>query len=442
MVNFYASQDMLNFRNLLLLLFLLPLYSQGQTAFCSGYTSHAPINETGHSNETISGDSILVGSSAPGIYLTNCHDIHITKSHVTAGSSSVPGAINGIAIVLVNCYNITVDSCFLNNVVSGVYAQNCTGGIVVINNRMQNVKGPYPRGQFVQLNSCSGGGNRIKFNKLENFPGASNPEDGINIYKSNGLATDSIEVVGNWIRGGGPSTTGSGITCGDQGGSYEYIAGNYIVNSGYIGIQVAGGHDIHITNNYIFGACSTVSHLGLGSGNYTIPYVASYNNIVDYNHINWTQGFTMPYCTRQDKSSQAGQPIPAGWSTNVSDNTLTSAIIPTPMWSSCTVIFPPNISYSPSSQSYTQYTAISSWTPTNSGGAAVSWSISPSQPAGLLFNSTTGVISGAPITPQSSTSYVVTATNTAGNSNKTIYITVTASAGGVIRVSGIKVIIK
>ena len=428
---------------IILALILLPFYSEAQTAYCSGYTSHSPISLTGASSQTISGDSIVVGSSTTGIYLTNCHDIHITKCHILNGSNSTPSLnYHGIAIVLYNCYNITVDSCYINNVVSGVYAQNCTGGIVVQNNRMQNVVGPYPRGQFVQFNNVSGGGNRVLNNRLEDFTGSSNPEDAINIYKSNGLATDSIEVVGNWIRGGGPSTTGSGITVGDQGGSYIYVGGNLIVNSGYIGIQCAGGHDIHITNNKIFSSCSTVSHLGLGNGNYTSPYVAGYNITIDYNHINWTQGLTMPYCTRQDKSSEAGQPIPTGWSTNVSDNTLTASIIPTPMWSPCNPLLPPNISYSPSSETWTQYVAISTWTPTNSGGTATSWSITPPQPSGITFSTTTGVFTGTPLIAQSSTGYVVTATNSAGSSSVTVYITITVSAGGVIRVPGITAIIK
>jgi len=425
---------------ILFIFLLIPFIAKSQTVvpFCGPFTSHAPISMTGVNNVTISGDSILVGTSASGIYLTNCHDVTITKCHILNGSNSTPNLnYNGIAIVLYNCYNITVDSCYINNVVSCVYAQNCTGGIVVQNNRMQNVVGPYPRGQFVQFNNVSGGGNRVLNNRLEDFTGSSNPEDAINIYKSNGLATDSIEVVGNWIRGGGPSTTGSGITVGDQGGSYIYVGGNLIVNSGYIGIQCAGGHDIHITNNEIFSSCSTVSHLGLGNGNYTNPYVAGYNITIDYNHINWTQGFTMPYCTRQDKSSEAGQPIPTGWSTNVSDNTLTASIIPTPMWSPCNPLLPPNISYSPSSETWTQYVAISTYSPTNTGGSATTWSISPTQPTGISFNSSTGVMTGTPYVTQGSTGYVVTATNSAGSSNTTIYITVNAGVSGVIVVRGV-----
>ena len=51
-------------------------------------------------------------------------------------------------------------------------------------------------------------------------------------------------------------------------------------------------------------------------------------------------------------------------------------------------------------------------TPTSSGGAVVSWSVSPSLPAGLTFSTSTGEISGTPTSVTSSASYTVTATNT------------------------------
>ena len=53
-------------------------------------------------------------------------------------------------------------------------------------------------------------------------------------------------------------------------------------------------------------------------------------------------------------------------------------------------------------------------TPTASGGAVVSWSIVPSLPTGLAFNTTTGEISGTPTVISPSTVYTVTATNAGG----------------------------
>ena len=84
----------------------------------------------------------------------------------------------------------------------------------------------------------------------------------------------------------------------------------------------------------------------------------------------------------------------------------------------------PNISYSPATNVFTAGTAISSWTPTNSGGAATSWSISPALSAGLLFNTSTGVISGTPTSQSFFTIYTITATNVTGSSSFNINITV------------------
>jgi len=73
---------------------------------------------------------------------------------------------------------------------------------------------------------------------------------------------------------------------------------------------------------------------------------------------------------------------------------------------------------------YTKGTAITSLTPTVSGGSVTSYSISPSLPAGLSFNTSTGVISGTPTVISASANYTVTATNSGGNTTNVINITI------------------
>ena len=51
----------------------------------------------------------------------------------------------------------------------------------------------------------------------------------------------------------------------------------------------------------------------------------------------------------------------------------------------------------------------------NVTGFVTGYSVSPSLPNGMSFNTTTGEISGAPNTLQGATSYTVTASNTGGN---------------------------
>src|ERR1700719_3019813 len=65
---------------------------------------------------------------------------------------------------------------------------------------------------------------------------------------------------------------------------------------------------------------------------------------------------------------------------------------------------PPAVSYATTNAVYTKGTAITPNTPTNGGGAATNYAITPVLPAGLVLNSATGVISGTPtaVTPQAS----------------------------------------
>ena len=88
----------------------------------------------------------------------------------------------------------------------------------------------------------------------------------------------------------------------------------------------------------------------------------------------------------------------------------------------------PNISYTPSTNIYTVGTAISSLTPVNTGGAATSYSIDITLPAGLSFDTTTGIISGTPTVSSPATTYTITATNAAGSASTTVNLAVNAQA--------------
>jgi len=86
----------------------------------------------------------------------------------------------------------------------------------------------------------------------------------------------------------------------------------------------------------------------------------------------------------------------------------------------------PSISLSNAVQSLNANSVISTVNVSNSGGAATNFSISPSLPSGLTFNSSTGSISGTPTQVQSQSTYTVTATNSAGSSSATFTLTVVA----------------
>ena len=78
--------------------------------------------------------------------------------------------------------------------------------------------------------------------------------------------------------------------------------------------------------------------------------------------------------------------------------------------------------------SYGTGTAITPNTPTVGGGTVATWSISAALPAGLTFNTATGVISGTPTTVSGATNYTVTAGNGAGSTTAVVNITVVVGA--------------
>ena len=88
----------------------------------------------------------------------------------------------------------------------------------------------------------------------------------------------------------------------------------------------------------------------------------------------------------------------------------------------------PIIAYSPTSYTLTKDVAMTTSTPSSTGGAVVTWSISPSLPSGLSFDTSTGAISGTPDTITSSASYTITASNTGGSDTATITIVVNDEA--------------
>ncbi len=88
---------------------------------------------------------------------------------------------------------------------------------------------------------------------------------------------------------------------------------------------------------------------------------------------------------------------------------------------------PSSLVYSTNPAIYTVGKPIIADTPSSSGGPVSSYSISPNLPAGLLFNTTTGIISGTPTTTSSATSYLITATNAGGSTSTNVSITVNAA---------------
>lgn len=204
-----------------------------------------------------SGAKIIRGQS--NVVIENLRFTNITGNPIYVGNSSNIIVRNCFfnkataeAIVFENATNVTVENCLFNGVTTGVYALSSTT-IKVRNNQFVNVRqrSGGGRGQFVQFNGCGGAGCLVENNKGENFPGESDPEDLISMFKSSGTATSPIGIRNNTFRGGGPSSSGGGIMLGDYGGAYQIAEGNKLLDPGQYGMAISGGNNCQIINNQI-----------------------------------------------------------------------------------------------------------------------------------------------------------------------------------------------
>ena len=84
---------------------------------------------------------------------------------------------------------------------------------------------------------------------------------------------------------------------------------------------------------------------------------------------------------------------------------------------------PSNLMYSTNPAVYLAGAAIPPNTPSTSGGAVASYSVSPALPAGLSLNTLTGVISGTPTAATATATYTVAATNLVGSTTVGLAIT-------------------
>jgi hypothetical protein len=88
----------------------------------------------------------------------------------------------------------------------------------------------------------------------------------------------------------------------------------------------------------------------------------------------------------------------------------------------------PAIAYASPYYSFTTGVASVTISSTNSGGAVISWSVSPALPPGLTIDASSGAISGTPIAASSPTIYTVTASNSGGTATSRLTLAVSAGA--------------
>ena len=110
---------------------------------------------------------------------------------------------------------------------------------------------------------------------------------------------------------------------------------------------------------------------------------------------------------------------------------------PTPApTSSSTPVSPPSFTVTVSAETKTVNTSLTGYAISSTGGSVSSYAISPSAPAGTVFNSATGLLTGTPTNTQSTTTYTITASNASGSATQNFSLTVVA-ADSVISVAAI-----
>jgi hypothetical protein len=247
----------------------------------------------------------------PSIELVNATDVTITACEVKSIKLSGCKKIRiyncwfhdskAPAVHLDGCEDVLVQGCRIERVASGLYAHQSTG-VQFIGNYVENVIGPMPRGQMVQFDKVTGKQNVIRNNHAMNLLDRSRPEDMISIYESSGTAESPILIEENFLSGDpkagseGKSKSGSGIMLGDgKGGQYIVCRKNVLLAPGQVGIGVAGGGTITVSDNIIIGSKTDVSNVGLYVWNQSKQEGGEV--VVRGNKVHWmnAQGAPNPY---------------------------------------------------------------------------------------------------------------------------------------------------
>lgn len=280
--------------------------SVGLLAFCSGCSTPSDAADgnissgqspsttpaTGPSSETTTGSGSDGEVSSP----STSGPIDVTESGTLIENMHFVGSGDEDCVTIKGASDVTVRNSRFTNCHKGVYAVSSSNVVVVDNVFEADMAG---RGRnAVQFNRVSGG--HVARNTSTVSNGATLSEDHINIYMSNGTASDPIVIEANELTGGGPSESGSGIVLGDGGGSWQIARNNNLTDPGQVGIGAVGGSHLTIEDNTLSSTSHPWSNVGMvawdwdGSGcsDVTISRneVAQWVNSSGQSNIFWENG--------------------------------------------------------------------------------------------------------------------------------------------------------
>jgi hypothetical protein len=261
----------------------------------------------------------LRGGTGAGITGSGVSNVHITKCKIINGPA-------GIGILLNNCTNVTIDSCFFTTLGQGVLAKNCVSTKINYNQFLNIVGSATATWHPIQLQNCTGGGQQIIGNRIQEDPLiAPYTHDQISVFRSYGLPGDSIMVLNNWIRGAQQIKNAAGnngacaIGVGDTGGAYQVVRGNIMVNA--LAIAIDGtGTSLKVDHNKIWATQQPPQPISVG----IVYFGATGNNFVGYNWVN----FTTPTGGKNNLNSNMAKGTIAGWNTNKVNASIDASILP------------------------------------------------------------------------------------------------------------------
>lgn len=272
------------------------------------------------SNKTYYGYTIDLGTTSNVAFKGN------GVSNVTLRNCKILNGAAGSAVVLDNCSNVTIDSCYINGTGEGILVRTSTE-TKITNNQLENiVNSPTTTKHPIALQNCNGGGQRIVNNHIEEIATvAPYTHDQISIYNSNGLPGDSIIVAYNWIRGSQQFKNAAGnngacmIGVGDSGGSFQSVHHNIGVNALAIAID-GSGKSLAIWGNKIYAKQVAPQSLGVG----IVYFGTAGNNKVAYNQIK----FITPTGGENDINTSMANGTISGLSTNILNAKIDASILP------------------------------------------------------------------------------------------------------------------
>jgi hypothetical protein len=283
-----------------------------KTIYSTDKQESSPLVYNNMHNITISG-KMFGGISGYAIELNNCTGVTITNCEFQGVGRGGADATLKVAIRVNGGSNIQVKNNRFRDCAGGVHMWNASGPLSISSNWVLNLVRyrasnddntlenltTSPQidyaGNGFQLIKCNGGGMRINNNIIDNLPYqySGQESDKINIYKSNGTASDPIQVSNNRVRcwdGARFIGYGAGIVLTDAGGSYQVAKNNIVVNGGLNGITPGGGGSHTLTEgNKVFGDRDTLvfSWSGINYSDYSSTGQSAHHILKD-NMINWT----------------------------------------------------------------------------------------------------------------------------------------------------------